>query len=50
VKKWQVISGDGVETLRTEKSTAEQDAYILRWLGKVNVKVEEIDSDKQTGN
>lgn len=31
---YEVVSDDGIETRRTDKSVAENDAYILRWLGK----------------
>jgi hypothetical protein len=32
--KYQVVSEAGIETTRTDRSTAEADVSILRWLGK----------------
>jgi hypothetical protein len=47
VKFYEVKSDDCVETRRTDKSTAEQDAYILRWLGKRGVTIEEVSDDNR---
>lgn len=42
---WEVVSGAGVETRRTDREVAENDARILRWLGKHGVRVEEVQRD-----
>jgi hypothetical protein len=42
--KYEVWSGDGLETRRTDKGVAYDDARILRWLGKSGVTVREIEA------
>lgn len=41
-KFYEVSSEEGPETRRTDKQVAEQDAYILRWLGKRGVTFTEV--------
>jgi hypothetical protein len=44
-RQYEVTSEQEVETRRTDKSVAENDAYILRWLGKRGVTINEVNDD-----
>lgn len=47
MKFFEVHSEQGIETSRTDKQVAENDAYILRWLGKRGVRTEEVEDGRQ---